>query len=44
MRRGGGSEGWGRLGVILLIRNVVAYSAMRVNRELQEGGKDGRRR
>jgi len=37
MRRGGGGEGWRREGVILLIREVGAYSAMRVNSELSEG-------
>lgn len=41
MRRGGGRKGWRREGVILLIREVGAYSAVRVNFELWEGGKDG---
>lgn len=41
MRRGGGIEGWRREGVILLIREVGAYSAVRVNFELWEDGRDG---
>ncbi len=40
MRRGG-REGWRREGVILLIREVGAYSAMRMNFELWEDGRDG---
>lgn len=35
-RRGGGREGWRRKGVILLIREVGAYSAVRTNFQLSE--------
>ncbi len=41
VRRSEGRGEWRREGVLLLIREVEAYSAMRVNFKLWDGGRDG---